>query len=238
MCLQNGGVTMVLIFANAIMCYPLGKGNFPTLVQKHFNGAASWLQNFAVYGVVFRICNILIWGRGDSRQVAERGHCSNSACKTGRWTCCAPWMNNFKYVACAICVLDFAWGVSSRQTCSEAKGIYICQSGSYEIMHVEESQSRVPTFCWKFVDSLQIELFVSFCAQQFVGCKKRLVHDVVQDFCKLSAIVLLLLIVAARLSTGGNWPRSPSMEGKTKVPSVTWRVNRGPMRIHFFYVFE
>lgn len=246
MCLQNGGVTMVLIFANAIMCclssgssfILWGKAIFPHWFRNISTGLHLGYRTLQCMVSCFAfVIPILIWGRGDSRQVAERGHCSNSACKTGWWTCCAPWMNNFKYVACAICVLDFAWGVSSRQTCSEAKGIYICQSGSYEIMHVEESQSRVPTFCWKFVDSLQIELFVSFCAQQFVGCKKRLAHDVVQDFCKLSAIVLLLLIVAARLSTGGNWPRSPSMEGKTKVPSVTWRVNRGPMRIHFFLCF-
>jgi len=32
--------------------YPLGKGNYPTLVQKHFNGAETWLGSNSFAGLI------------------------------------------------------------------------------------------------------------------------------------------------------------------------------------------
>ena len=205
MCLQNGGVTMVLIFANAIMCclssgssfILWGKAIFPHWFRNISTGLHLGYRTLQCMVSCFAICNILIWGRGDSRQVAERGHCSNSACKTGWWTCCAPWMNNFKYMLLARSVYLTLLGVclQGKHVLRLRASIFVNLAAMRSCMSKNRNQG-----CLLSAENLSIlcrsnYLFHS-ALNSFVGCKKRLVHDVVQDF--LQAIGYRAFVVDSR----------------------------------------
>lgn len=165
--------------------FPNGPKAYPTVAQKHLNGADSWNKHITFCVRIKRVSSIICifqflnWGIGGTGQMAKESLFA-SICKWSRqWTCIVHWRQgwiwHYVWTSAFWCLGGMITGCQNQLNllASKASRCFVCESCGDEAIHVKPWQWHLHTECKQPSWSSTSQLFIPCCPEQFpdyIGC--------------------------------------------------------------------